>query len=166
MKLLYSLVIACGLAFGLTACDEEQQRIEITKSLLQVDSQLPDVPAVDPVVLEKVVFDFPRDTARKMIKNTPACNAREDKTSSDFVMTCTYYPILRKSNLFIGVDQPNFKKLNRNLDALIAQNEKLQARIAEVNRQRAEARGAIAVDANAGPDYTPTKVNSTLQLTQ
>lgn len=164
MKLI-TIVGMMALTLGLTACNEQDKRVEITKSLIQVDSQIPDVPPVDPVVLEKVVFDFPRDTARKMIKNTPACNARTDQTTSDFIMQCTYYPILRKSNLFIGVDQPNFKKLNRNLDALIAQNEKLQSRIAEVNRQRAEDRGEIEVDPTA-PTYMPMQVNPTLQLTQ
>jgi hypothetical protein len=165
MKLI-TIIGALALTLGLTACNEQDKRIEITKSLIQVDSQIPDVPPVDPVVLEKVVFDFPRDTAKKMIKNNAACNARTDQTSPDFITKCTYYPILRKSNVFVGVDKDNFRKLNANLDKLIAQNERYEQRIRDVNRQRAEARGEIPVTSTPDPAVNGMAVNQTLTLTQ
>lgn len=162
MKKLY-LVTMAVVALSLGACNEQDKRIEITKSLIQVDSQIPDVPAVDPVVLEKVVFDFPRDTARKMIKNNPSCNSRMDQTTPDFITKCTYYPILRKSNIFIGVDKDNFKKLNSNLDKLISQNERYEQRIKEVNRQRAEARGEVNITNYSANNMV---VNPTIAFTQ
>lgn len=135
---MWKIIGALSIILLLGACGETAK----TKTTVVTDTKIayPSLPDIDkplPPILRSVVFDYPRDTTKpKQVKATPECIT--DPKPANFEQQCLEYPLVKNSNLFIGMDKKSFENYLSNQEQINGYNRSLSGRLDEVNAERAK----------------------------
>lgn len=98
---------------------------------------LPDISVPPKPKIQPVAWDFPRKTTADMIaKNTTACVGKPVTPQNQ--AQCGIFPVDLKSNIYIGLSQAQWNVLQLNQQELENYYIAASARLAEINKQRAE----------------------------
>ena len=141
--LLGSIVVGCGDSGFLSGVNKKVTTVTSTSVIYP---SLPDIDKPLPPVLRPVVFDYPRDLSKpKEVKGTQECLQQPPIVNFDEL--CMQYPVLKNSNIFIGMDKKSFDNHINNQEQINSYGRILLSRIDEINKERAKWREA--------PDATP-----------
>ena len=125
------------LAGALTACGSAPQKPTVVSNTAVIYPSLPDIDKPLAPILRPIKFDYPRDNTKpKEVKDTPECV--QQPPIANFERVCMQYPILKNSNLYIGMDEQSFKNYFANTEIVNGYGRSLNSRLDEVNAERAK----------------------------
>jgi hypothetical protein len=122
--------------FLLAACGDKSTVLTVTYY-----PEMPDLPLCSASSLRVPEAEYPRKmNAEPFVRNLTTCKSTDPKERSTaaWMERCLEKPIDTESNIFIGFNQQNWTELNFNLAQINENYKACQARIEEVNKQRAE----------------------------
>lgn len=155
----YSAFILAALAAG---CATPKPEVVIQREAVETYPNLPPMEAPD-FHVEKFRLDVPRDMkAAPVVKADAACRAvAAAQRDAAFWKRCGEQPPLANSNIYIGMDEENFRIFEEFLTVMAAKDAAWKARLDEVNKQRAEWRAkneAAIVALGAAPEIEDANV--------
>lgn len=125
----------------MAACSPQSNPLRLVNAF-----QYPELPPIEPppdLEALPVIWDIPRDTTQRTVKNTTDCiSVAEANRNAAFWARCATHPPISNSNIFIGLSQSNWEALQINLARIEARDRMWRARVDEVNRQREQWRNA------------------------
>ncbi|MDX8393175.1 MAG: hypothetical protein R8K21_01135 [Mariprofundales bacterium] len=145
MMQLRFISLLCLCIYILSACSTTPRALPlptrtITETkIVQSYPELPELKPVPALNLTSFTWDYPRNMQEWVPKSTSKCLSVPDaQRDNSFWERCGEHPPLANSNIFMGLDDGEFKKFQLNWAKLRARLQQYKARIDEVNRQRAE----------------------------
>jgi len=127
------------LAMAVAGCASPKPEVIIQREAVETYPNLPPMEAPN-FEAKKFRLDVPRDmSAAPVVKQDAACKAvPANQRNAAFWKRCGEQPPLADSNIFIGMDEENFRLFEEFLEVMAAKDAAWKARLDEVNKQRAE----------------------------
>ena len=134
---MFKVITVIILSSVLVACGSSPQKPTVVSNAEVIYPSLPDIDKPLAPILRPIKFDYPRDTTKpKEVKDTPECV--QQPLIANFDQVCLQYPLLKNSNLYIGMDEQSFKNYFANTELINGYGRSLNSRLDEVNAERAK----------------------------
>jgi hypothetical protein len=99
---------------------------------------LPSVPYPSNIVLVPFNWDYPRTEELDIINSKKCLIVKDENKNTKFWKDCGINKVDLNSNIYIGLDETNYRTFIQNWDRIIGREKQWRSIVDEVNRQREE----------------------------
>jgi len=141
-RLFLSMLVAVYLLTGCASTPKPlpvPTRTIISTKVVQEYPEFPNLKPLPPLNLAAFNWDYPRDMTKWIPQSKKKClSVPDSKRDNAFWERCGEHPPLQNSNIFMGLNDGQFKRFQLNWAKIRARLQQYKARITEVNNQRTE----------------------------